>query len=347
VTKVVVDTNLMRRGHFSATRLQTMVDSVGGEAEFVVPEVVIWEWAEHAAAAFDALRDQHKHFPVDPQLIGLPALPEPPSKKELVPIIERSLPAGVEVWKAAPQTWRDAVEAQVLQTGTGERKEGVKTGAADHLVLACVRETMHDRSNAEAVVLATGDKRLRETCAAEFGDDVLLANSHHELLKRLVEFEPAAGELAEHVEEQLAARVKHPTSDIGLALETFSMGFEVASRTEPLKPSTRELARLGRIHIFELHDLEVGQFEGGARVGYASVRLFADVHMSVLELGREDDGGLGWVQTYSGTLTDGTIDLTLNLSFDRDWNLLSVTSGGAALIDFNPSDEDENEPAAS
>jgi hypothetical protein len=317
-----------------------MVDSLGGEAEFVVPEVVIWEWAEHAAAAFDALRDQYERFPVDSLLIGLPALAEPPTKSEIVKIIERSVPAGVEVWKAPPQTWRDAVEAQVLQTGTGERKEGVKTGAADHLVLACVRETMDERSNAEAVVLATGDKRLRQTCEAEFGDDVLLAGSHHELLKRLVEFEPAADELAEHVEEQLADRVNHSTSDIGRALETFSMGFEVVSRTAPLNPSSRELARLGRVHIFELHDLEVGQFEGGARVGYASVRLFADVHMSVLELGREDDGGLGWVQTYSGTLTDGMIDLTLNLSFDRDWSLLSVTSSGVAVIDFNPSDED-------
>ena len=60
---------------------------------------------------------------------------------------------------------------QVLQLGPGERKEGVKTGAADSLVLACVQQQVDERSGAEAVVLATNDKRLRTVCSRLFGED--------------------------------------------------------------------------------------------------------------------------------------------------------------------------------
>lgn len=342
VAKVIVDTNLMRRGHFSAGRLQALVDSVGGDVEFVIPEVVIWEWAEHAVAAYDALTRQHADFPVDQLLCPLPAMPPAVTVEETVDRVLQSLPNNVEVWRAPIEEWRSAVRAQVLQTGTGERKEGVKTGAADHLVLSCVREKVAERLSGEAVVLATGDKRLRQSCAAEFEEDVLLASSHHELLGRLVDFQPAADELAEHVEEQLAARIQDRTSEIGQAIETFEMGFDVASRREPLRPGTRELAQLGRVEIIELHDLEVGEFSGGTRVGYATVRLFGDVHMTVLELGREDGGGLGWVPTFSGVLAGGMIDLTLNLTFDRDWHLLSVAAGGEARIDFNQWDDEDS-----
>jgi rRNA-processing protein FCF1 len=342
VTRIVLDANFLARGHFSVRRLRHLVDSFAGSGvEIVVPEVVVWEWAEHTAATVDALVEQHERFPVDRSLYAPPPLPQAPTRTEFVSIVMGALPKEITLWKPSKDDWRAAVEAQVLQTGTGERKEGVKTGAADHVVMACVRSQMDERLDAEAIVLATGDKNLQRVCKAAFGGNVLYASSDQELLTRLIEFEPAADELAYSVEEELRHRVNSPGSDIGGALEVFSMGFDVVSRREGKRESARELARLGRVDIVELHDLEVGRFQAGARVGHANLRIFADVHMTVLELRREG-AETEWVQTYSGLLSGGMIDVPISVTFDRDWNLISVAPAAPAQIDFSLFDDDED-----
>lgn len=266
MTRIVLDTNILGRGHFNLHRLQSVLESVAGSGvEVVVPEVVVWEWAEHAAATYEALVEEHRAFRVDESLYRLPDMPPVLPKQELVAAILKAIPRDVTVWRPQGEEWRAAIEAQVLQTGTGERKGGVKTGAADHLLLACVREQLDERGSAEAVVLATGDRNLRQACEAALDDEVLYADNERELLRRLIEFEPAPEELSEAVEEELSSRIKHGNSDIGETLQTFAMGFEVVGRREPLKNTQRELARLGRVDIVELHELEVGQFEQGAR----------------------------------------------------------------------------------
>lgn len=346
MTRIVLDANFPARGHFSARRLRHLVESFAGSGvEIVVPEVVLWEWVEHAAASVEALLEQHERFPVDPSLYELAPMPQPPTKDELVSMVSGALPREITVWSPSSGDWRAAVEAQVLQTGTGERKEGVKTGAADHVVAACVRAQLDERLDAEAIVLATADKNLKRVCRAAFGDDVLYASSDQELLQRLVDFEPAADELSVAVEEELRHRIYCPDSDIGAALETFSMGFEVVGRREPKGRDERELARLGRVEIVELHALEVGQFQDGARVGQADIRIFADVHMTVLDLRREGTE-IQWSQTYSGLVTGGMIDLAITVTFDRDWNLVSVTPAAPARINFNQYDEDDVDETA-
>lgn len=347
MTRIVLDANFAGRGHFSAPRLRHLVDSFAGSGvEIIVPEVVLWEWVEHAAASVEALIEEHERFPVDGSLYELAAMPQPPDKSEMITIASDALPTEISVWNPSASDWRSAVEAQVLQTGTGERKGGVKTGAADHIVVACLRAQVDERLDAEAIVLATGDKNLKRVCKAAFGDEeVLYASSDQELLQRLVEFEPAVDELSFAVEEELRQRINRPGSDIDAALETFSMGFEIVSRREPKGPDKRELARLGRVEIVELHALEVGQFQDGARVGQADIRIFADVHMTVLELRREG-GEIEWSQTYSGLVTGGMIDLPITVTFDRDWNLVSVAPAAPARIDFSPYDEDDDDEEA-
>jgi hypothetical protein len=159
----------------------------------------------------------------------------------------------------------------------------------------------------------------------------------------LIEFRPAESELAESVEEQLSWRIKSPESDIGRALATFSMGFDVASRGEPKSLADRERAGLGRIDIVELHDLEVGEFEAGGRVGSAQVRIFGDVDIDVMTLDRVREDDFEWVPSYSGTISGGMIDLPLTVTFDLDWNVTSVEPAGEATIDFDQGDHDDED----
>lgn len=342
MTRIVFDANLPARGHFSSDRLQHLIDMLGSDVEIVVPEVVIWEWAEHAVTTIEALVDEHLRLRVDRLLYAPPVMPEPPDKEALVASIRDSLPRGVRVWRPNSHESLDAVRAQVLQTGTGDRKKGVKTGAADHLVLACVSAQLGDRQSAEAVVLASGDKHLRDTCEAAFGEEVLFASSDYELLRRLREFEPATDELLEAAEEALRDRIRDGQSDIGSALETFAMGFDIVNRRQTVGRNERELARLGTVEIVELHDLEVGQLEGEARAGYADLRIFGSVHMTVLELRREGRDS-EWIQTFSGLVTGGMIDLKVHVAFDRDWKLISVAPASAAEINFDQMVDDEGE----
>src|SRR5688572_2490451 len=112
VTRVVIDANFLGRGHFKLSRISSFIAALGrGDVDIVVPEVVVWEWAEHAAATFDGLLEQHRRFPVDESLYPLPDLPDRRSPRELADAIEKLLPRHlVSVWGASDTDWKAAVE---------------------------------------------------------------------------------------------------------------------------------------------------------------------------------------------------------------------------------------------
>ena len=77
----------------------------------------------------------------------------------------------------------------------------------------------------------------------------------------------AADELAEHVEEQLAARIQDRTSEIGQAIETFEMGFDggagdlklariVGEEGRCLERGSRQFRKLGTGGTDACHDVK-------------------------------------------------------------------------------------------
>jgi hypothetical protein len=345
---LVLDANALRRGQFSGTALRQWIDAVGEDADVVVPEVVIWEWAEHAASAHTTLQSQLQEFRVDAGLYERPALADQLPTQSLVERIRGLLPTSVRVWSPPDAVWRQAIMDQVLQIGSGERKEGVKTGAADSVVLACVKEQVDGRRNAEPVLLATNDTRLKANCARLLGEEVLLAESTVALLERLNAFEPAEQELYEETEEVLRRLVTDTNSEIGSALETFDMGFRIqVSEAAPERPNRDArfgvLARLGRVDIVELHDLRVASQADDGRVGLADVRVFAEIHLTELELRSTSAGTSEWVTTFDGPITDGFVDLTVTVAWDRRWRVKSVLPTGAAVIVLDSSDYDDSD----
>lgn len=346
MTVLVLDTNALRRGHFSTKALRRWIDAVGENAEVVIPEVVIWEWAEHVAAAYTTLQSQLQEFIVDPELYTRPLLADQEKTESLVARIKGLLPSSVEVWSPPDSIWRQSVLDQVLQVGTGERKQGVKTGAADSIVFACVQEQVDHRRNTEVVVLATNDGRLIESCKRRFGKEVLIAKGTVALLEQLNAFVPAEDELFEETEEALTAAVKDGSSVIGAVLESFDTGFRIHNiDSVDRKPDTpfRDLARLGRIDIVELHDLRVASKDGAERVGLADVRIFASIHMTELQLQLTSTGSTEWVTTYDGELTHGFVDLTVAVAWDKDWKVQSMSPTGPAVIVLDTSEYDDLE----
>jgi hypothetical protein len=215
----------MPHGQFSGSALQSLRDVAGHGASIVIPEVVIWEWAEHARAAHVALEETIKKHRVDVSLAIRPSIAPAPSVDELVRLIEEALPYEVSVWRPNEDSWRAAVRDQVLQVGSGEIKGNVKTGASDAIVFACVEHQSHHAEG--AVVMLTSDKLLRKNLATSFAN-VRSASGTGALLSALNTFVPDTNDLAVRLMEDLPLYLNErlgdsgeilPFGDLGVAME--------------------------------------------------------------------------------------------------------------------------------
>jgi hypothetical protein len=126
------------------------------------------------------------------------------------------------------------------------------------------------------------------------------------------------------------------------------MGFRIqVSEAAPERPNRDArfgvLARLGRVDIVELHDLRVASQADDGRVGLADVRVFAEIHLTELELRSTSAGTSEWVTTFDGPITDGFVDLTVTVAWDRRWRVKSVLPTGAAVIVLDSSDYDDSD----
>src|SRR4051794_22552841 len=106
MTRLVLDTNALREGQFSSNALNHWISALGdGDVDLLIPEVVVWEWAEHAALAHASLVATVRDFKVDSSLISVPALPETIDKTELVSRIKRPIKRPAAIWSPDPATW--------------------------------------------------------------------------------------------------------------------------------------------------------------------------------------------------------------------------------------------------
>lgn len=132
---VVLDTNMSgHKGEFDASWVKGLAARLAAQGvQLWVPQVVTWEWADHAAAT------QAEVLPGLRRLdrLGIPGMPGPPTKTltrtEIASAIEETLRrmSNVEVVPVHGGSAIQALKDQILLTGPGVRKDGVKTGAAD------------------------------------------------------------------------------------------------------------------------------------------------------------------------------------------------------------------------
>lgn len=142
---VVVDTNVLGAGRLQIDQIEGLADELlYVDVEVVVPEVVIWEWAEHARADLVGLEETARQLRKRLGRAGLDDLhpaasvgaSEIPGVQEIVERMRARLEAlpNVGVLPTTPEAALDGLRSQVLQRGAGRRKpavDGTKTGAAD------------------------------------------------------------------------------------------------------------------------------------------------------------------------------------------------------------------------
>lgn len=333
--RVILDSNFAGRGRFDRDRLVALARKVEGRGVvLVVPEVVVWEWAEHAARDHSELSKAVREFQVDTALMDAPTLPVCASVDELIDRILTNMPAGCEVAWANDGDFRHAVRAQVLQTGTGERKDGVKTGAADDLVLRCVQREVEERELLQPIVVATGDKHLAEVCVREFGADVIVAPNQKVLLERLLAFVPATQELVERLEQDLSPYLTNEA--VAASLVRFAQGFDIVASEKARSPWERQDLRLRQVEILELEDLKVESRDDGTRIAAADARIFGSFELDVseYEIVGDDDGEVERVPVWHGTM-NGMVDVPLTIELDAEWSVLRVEAAGRATVDFS------------
>ena len=196
--RVVIDANFMGGGRLKRATLDRLLDLQTPETAVlvVVPEVVVWEWAEHAH--YDLLKAQGQLAPASRLHGYLGVLPPPfevPGPVELAARVAATLTEtlgdAVEVDVHDPMDGLDAVRFQVLQLEGCERKGKddvwVKTGAPDRLVFSTVRRQIADRPASDSVILGSGDGLLRDTCAARWPNDLTLAKGWNELAELVLQ----------------------------------------------------------------------------------------------------------------------------------------------------------------
>jgi hypothetical protein len=186
-----------------------------------VPEPVAWEWAQHLAEDWDAVRVrlgvEHRRV-VKAGLAGFTSLYE--DAAEVADAFLKRLGEVPHV-TLVPLTSQNALRGlrdQILQRPPGRRKEGVKTGASDS---AWLRDVL-DRVDGDVarLLFVSEDKDLHDALA-EWGHAEPLTRSLRELLATLfvvtVDSGDAARLLVGYMLDRLPARQGASIFDVGEA----------------------------------------------------------------------------------------------------------------------------------
>lgn len=341
MTVIVLDTNALPHGQFSRSALDSLISLAGRGASIVIPEVVVWEWAEHAHSAHVALEEGIKRYRVDASVMERPRVDSAPPVEELVKRIEAAIPVEVHVWRPEEKAWRAAVRDQVLQIGSGEAKNGVKTGASDGIVLECVQ---HESDDAEgAVVLITSDKKLRQNAKRE---NVRFASGPGGLLSVLGTFVPATDDLAVRLMEDLPTYLNERLGDHGETLSFRDHGVTVdIDRGFFGRTTDDELSSLFVEHVdtAEIGDLRVEVAED-ERLGLAELRIFGTILGDVLTYREVSPGEVG-ASRESVDFSQEFVDVNIAVRWDHNWRIQAVVpTGVAVLVLAEVDDEDDDVP---
>jgi rRNA-processing protein FCF1 len=177
----VIDTNFVGRGKFRFDVIAKLAERLSNHRlQLVIPKFVIWEWAEHAHSDIEVLASAvvNAEQKIDPSLFDTVPVPVP-DIEELISKIENLLSEieNVQIDASEPDEALSALRQQVLQIGAGSKKEGVKTGAADALLVQLVERLL---GSFDCVAVGTNDKLLAAT-AQDIAGSVTVVRTQKDL----------------------------------------------------------------------------------------------------------------------------------------------------------------------
>jgi hypothetical protein len=142
---LIFDTNAFPKGRLNIELLTKWARlSEGSNLELWIPEPILWEWAEHAAADWyeSVTAASSARRALDVAGLEVPVSVYS-TKEEVIEAVEASIRSIGGALRVLPLTGTIAVEAirdQILQRQPGRKKENVKTGAADSAWLRLMLE---------------------------------------------------------------------------------------------------------------------------------------------------------------------------------------------------------------
>ncbi|GAA1029135.1 hypothetical protein GCM10009565_58800 [Amycolatopsis albidoflavus] len=168
LTAAVFDANCFGYGRPDLNYLEFLARRLAEVGiETWVPEPVAWEWAQHVADDWDAMRvrlgDEHRRV----KKAGLSSFESPYGDVAEVAdafLVKLGELSNVTLVPLSSNNARQGLRDQILQLAPGRRKEGVKTGASDS---AWLRDVL-DRTERDVarLLFVSEDKDLRAALAA-------------------------------------------------------------------------------------------------------------------------------------------------------------------------------------
>lgn len=163
VRAIALDTNAFSHGQLNLSQLKRLVERAGrhGTVEVWVPEVAIWEWAEHAAAEHQAAVNALTAIVATG--LDVPSLPVRPKQDVVREFRETIASLGASlVVVSADSVAAEALRDQVLVEGpartvTAKNSRVYKVGAADSALLRSLLERAGDDTSSFVLVSSDGD----------------------------------------------------------------------------------------------------------------------------------------------------------------------------------------------
>ncbi len=332
---VVFDTNVWSSGRFNADTLKSRATRLGKAGiKVLIPEVILWEWASHSAQDAKNGIDSWRRLAKAGLVSG-----SYPGPHNHVDVLERlgeflaKIP-NIQIVPVSGDASIAGLRDQVLQTGPGSTKQGVKTGAADSTWVRDVLKAVGD--DPAKVNFVSGDvKGVRGTCQ-ELGVTNPRIVTEHELFTALFAFDPAPASVTRLVTDHLlttfdsalAADDGHtPPMDAWIAVTEFDLvhtpiGLEdlYSGDSVTLDPEPT---------LIGVRDVEVLNFDE-EKPNEATVR-FEVVLLGQLTVWGYDLDADGTVESTTTTLWNQLIKAPM-IAEVQDLTLRNLTSDGPATV---------------
>jgi rRNA-processing protein FCF1 len=224
---VIVDTNFVSRKYFNKAKLDALGRRLAQrEHDFIVPAVVVWEWAVHAHEALSEARllvgdaIDHVDGALGVELVPVPEVTAGDLASRMFEIIDEL--DDVFIAPTEPEDAVDALGQQVMQTGMGSTRDGVRTGAVDALIVHAVRRALDEY---EEVVLASNDRALG-AAVKELDDEVVVVTDQYRLWQWHGLTPPPDDQLAESIARFAAGEIEESLA-VGGDGKLFDQGEEI------------------------------------------------------------------------------------------------------------------------
>lgn len=185
VRAIVFDSSAFGKGALpNVETIQNWVQACAEHsAELWIPKVVALELAQHVVEECAKLDEQIRAYSRNRKSWGLPPTTAP-SSVTVDDVLEVLEGAGAVLVELDGDDAIEAIVDQVLLRGVGERKSGVKTGAADSAWVRSIIST--NGGDSEGLLVITGDERALIATCEELGVQVPRHVRHLGLLHALL-----------------------------------------------------------------------------------------------------------------------------------------------------------------